>query len=135
MFRTNGNSLEVYRLTISLAHKLAAIRRLFAKVDASWPKYYSLSVATVDEILPAFRGKCSFMFYMPSNRNRYGRGQYVLLCKSASYLNFDIIETAIFFSRYIGKVKGENVKELSHNDGKEEFYEKQGLGSKVKAVV
>lgn len=103
LFRTNGTSLEIYRLTMSLARfqfllahlrfddkrsrgerqkidKLAAIRSLFTKVNESWPKYFSLSeFATVDEMLPGFRGKCSFRVYMPSKPNRYGIKIYALV--------------------------------------------------------
>lgn len=80
LFRTDGMSLEIYRLTMSFARfqfllshirfddkrsreerqkvdRLAPVRDLFESVNSNWPKYFSLSeYTTVDEMLPAFRG-------------------------------------------------------------------------------
>lgn len=103
LFRTNGTSLEIYRLTMSLARfqfllghirfddkrtreerqkidKLAAFREVFEIVNANWSKNFSFSeYCTVDEMLPAFRGKCPFRIYMPSKPNKYGIKLYALV--------------------------------------------------------
>nr|XP_022906087.1 piggyBac transposable element-derived protein 4-like [Onthophagus taurus] len=96
LFRTNGTSMEIFRLTMSVQRfkfllryirfddkgtreerqrhdKLAPIREVFDAFNSNLPKYFSLSeYTTVDEMLAAFRGKCGFRVYMPNKPNRYG---------------------------------------------------------------
>lgn len=103
LFKTNGTSLEIFRLTMSqarfrflLSHirfddkrtreerktldKLAPIREFFENFNSNLPKHFSLSAyTTVDEMLPAFRGRCPFRIYMPSKPNRYGIKMYSLV--------------------------------------------------------
>lgn len=102
LFRTNGSSPEIFRLTMSLARfkfllrhirfddkrtrlerqtydKLAAIRDVFDSFNSNLPKHFSLSAyTTVDEKLEAFRGRCSFRVYMPNKPNKYGIKIYAL---------------------------------------------------------
>lgn len=102
LFRTNGMSTEIFRLTMSMERfklllqnlrfddttsrperqcvdKLAAIREIFDEFNANLPKYFSISqYATVDEMLWAFRGRCGFRIYIPSKPNRYGLKIYSL---------------------------------------------------------
>ncbi|KAJ8879088.1 hypothetical protein PR048_019694 [Dryococelus australis] len=53
--------------------KLQAIREVTdIFVKACIQNYSPKENLTLDEILPAFRGKCPFIFYMKSNPGRYG---------------------------------------------------------------
>lgn len=103
LFRTNGTSMEIFRLTMSLQRfkfllwhicfdntttreerqkydKLAPIREVFDAFNTNLSKYFCLSeYTTVDEMLAAFRGKCGFRVYMPNKPNRYGIKIYSLV--------------------------------------------------------
>ncbi|XP_072394910.1 uncharacterized protein [Diabrotica undecimpunctata] len=96
LFRTDGRSMEIYLLKMSLKRfqfilryiwfddestriqrqefdKLAAIREIVEAFNSNLPKYYNLSAyTTIDEKLKAFRGKCSFRIYIPNKPNHYG---------------------------------------------------------------
>lgn len=102
LFRTDGSSPEIFRLTMSwnrfylllrclrfddketrtqraLVDKLAPIRDLFEDIVSSFKKYFSPSeFVTIDEKLEAFRGRCSFRQYIPSKPNKYGIKIYAL---------------------------------------------------------
>lgn len=102
LFRANGLSMEIYRLTMSLERfrfllrnlrfddkitredrrtvdKLAAIREFFDKFTAELPKHYSMShFTTIDEMLLGFRGRCGFRVYMPNKPRKYGIKVYAL---------------------------------------------------------
>lgn len=53
--------------------KLAAIREVFTVFIENCQKHYHIGQnATVDEMLPSFRGRCSFRQYIPSKPNKYG---------------------------------------------------------------
>lgn len=53
--------------------KLAAIRDLFSCFIENCRSHYHLGQnVTIDEMLPAFRGRCAFRQYIPSKPNRYG---------------------------------------------------------------
>ena len=53
--------------------KLAPIREIFEIFVNNCQKSYSISeYATVDEMLAAFRGRCSFRQYIPSKPDKYG---------------------------------------------------------------
>lgn len=109
LFRTNGTSMEIFRLTMSLQRfkfllrhirfdnkttreerqrhdKLAPIREVFDAFNSNLSKYFSLSeYTTVDEMLVAFRGRCGFRVYMPNKPNRYGIKIYSLVDSKMSY--------------------------------------------------
>lgn len=96
LWKTDGTSVELYRLTMSLFRfkfllrhirfddkstrdarkqidKLAPIRDLFEEFVSKCKEIYSISeYATIDEKLEAFRGRCGFKQYIPSKPNRYG---------------------------------------------------------------
>lgn len=102
LFRTDGSSPEIFRLTMNwtrfyfllrclrfdnkdsrsariLLDKLAPIRDLFDTITASFTKFYSPSqFVTIDEKLEAFRGRCNFRQYIPSKPNKYGIKIYAL---------------------------------------------------------
>lgn len=53
--------------------KLAPIRSLFDMFVANCQNGYHMSEeVTIDEMLPGFRGRCSFRQYIPSKPNKYG---------------------------------------------------------------
>lgn len=59
--------------------KLAPIRKVYQEFVERCQKYYSLSeYVTVDEMLEAFRGRCSFRQYIPNKPARYGLKMYAL---------------------------------------------------------
>lgn len=102
LFRTDGSSPEIFRLTMSWnrfylllrclrfddketrtqrasVDKLAPIRDLFENIVSSFKKYFSPSeFVTIDEKLEAFRGRCNFRQYIPSKPNKYGIKIYAL---------------------------------------------------------
>ncbi|XP_055838818.1 piggyBac transposable element-derived protein 4-like [Episyrphus balteatus] len=102
LFKTDGSSPDIFRLTMSWnrfylllrclrfdekstrpvrssVDKLAPIRDLFEEIIASFKKYFSPSqFVTIDEKLEAFRGRCNFRQYIPSKPNRYGIKIYAL---------------------------------------------------------
>ncbi|XP_057662491.1 piggyBac transposable element-derived protein 4-like [Diorhabda carinulata] len=53
--------------------KLAAVRNLFSNFIENFKKHYHLGQnVTIDEMLPAYRGRCTFRLYIPSKPNKYG---------------------------------------------------------------
>lgn len=65
--------------------KLDAVRDLYEVLNASFQNNYSLSEnVTIDEQLPAFRGRFSGLVYMPSKPNKYGI-KHIAVVDSASY--------------------------------------------------
>lgn len=96
LWDTNGNGIELFRLTMSLRRfrfiyrcirfddretrnerkkvdRLAPIREVFEMFVDNCTKSYSLSeYVTIDEKLEAFRGRCNFVQYIPSKPAKYG---------------------------------------------------------------
>lgn len=96
LWKTNGTSIELFRLTMSLERfrflirhirfdnkrtredrqkidKLAAIREMFEIFVTNCKNNYTPSeYTTVDEMLAGFKGKCNFRQYIPSKPNKYG---------------------------------------------------------------
>lgn len=96
LWKTDGSSIEMFRLTMSLPRfkfllrcirfddkatrenrlkedKLTPIRNFFDTFVTQCRNGYSLSeYVTIDEMLPGFRGKCRFRQYIPSKPNKYG---------------------------------------------------------------
>lgn len=59
--------------------RLAAVRSLLTSFEANCKKKYSLSeFVTIDEKLIPFRGRCSFIQYMPAKPAKYGLKIYAL---------------------------------------------------------
>lgn len=109
LWKTNGTSIEMFRLTMSLerfrfllrhlrfdnkatraerqqADKLAAIRELFGLFVANCKNNYTNSeYTTVDEMLAAFRGRCNFRQYIPSKPNKYGIKIFALVDAKTFY--------------------------------------------------
>lgn len=109
LFRKNGTSLEIFRLTMSyerfkfllafirfddkrtraerqMIDKLAPIRTFFEDFNSNLTKHYIMSnYCTVDEKLEAFRGRCGFKVYMPKKPNRYGIKIYALTDAKLAY--------------------------------------------------
>ncbi|KAJ8966737.1 hypothetical protein NQ314_003334 [Rhamnusium bicolor] len=101
-WKTDGSGIEIFRLTMSLQRfrfllrclrfddknsreerratdKLAAIRTFFDSFVNNCQNGYNHSeYVTVDEMLPGFRGRCSFRQYIPSKPNKYGIKIYAL---------------------------------------------------------
>lgn len=96
LWQNDGYGVEIFRLTMSLQRfrflarcirfdekntrpdrlkidKLSAIRQIFDSFVANCESGYHMSeMVTIDEMLPGFRGKCSFRMYIPSKPNKYG---------------------------------------------------------------
>lgn len=96
LWSTDGSGVEMFRLTMSLQRfrfllrvirfddkqtrderratdKLAPIRDLFDHFVSNCEKgFHHSEFVTIDEMLPAFRGKCGFRQYIPSKPNKYG---------------------------------------------------------------
>jgi len=96
IWSTDGTGIEVFRLTMSLnrfrflmrclrfddkatraerkkVDKLAPIRQIFEMfVENCKANYVPSEFVTIDEMLVAFRGKCSFRQYIPSKPAKYG---------------------------------------------------------------
>lgn len=115
----DGSGIELFRMTMSrnrfhfllqtirfdnkttrpqrkLLDKLAPIRDVVDKFVALCKTNYSVGeYVTVDEMLPPFRGKCSFRQYIPSKPSKYGIKIISLADSKVFYtLNFEI---------YVGK--------------------------------
>lgn len=59
--------------------KLAAIRYIFDRFVQNIRKCYSMSeLVTIDEMLHPFRGRCSWIQYMPSKPAKYGMKMYAM---------------------------------------------------------
>lgn len=111
LYNTNGSSIEIVRLVMSMFRfqfllrclrfddlntrtsrrendKLAPIRELFNKFVKSCLDAYSPSAfVTVDEMLPAFRGRCNFRQYIPSKPNKYGIKMFALADAKTFYVH------------------------------------------------
>lgn len=75
---------------------LAAIRDVFEMFVQNCKKCYTPGEnLTIDEMLPGFRGRCSFRQYIPSKPNKYGIKMYALVDSRMVYtLNLEV---------YVGK--------------------------------
>lgn len=104
---SDGLGVEIFRLTMSekrfrfllrslrfddretraerrVIDKLAAVRDLFTGFIENCKMHYHLGQnVTIDEMLPAFRGRCGFRQYIPSKPNKYG---IKILCLSDAKL-------------------------------------------------
>lgn len=109
LYNSNGSSMEIFRLIMSefrfhfllqcirfddkntrddrqKLDNLAAIREFFDEFVKNCINGYSISAyATVDEMLPAFRGRCSFRQYIPSKPSKYGIKIQALACAKTFY--------------------------------------------------
>lgn len=66
--------------------KLAPIRDLFESFVGNCKNNFSLSeYTTLDEMLEAFRGRCSFRQYMPNKPAKYGIKVFALVCSKTFY--------------------------------------------------
>lgn len=82
--------------------KLAAIRLIYTLFVANCKDNYSLGeFVTIDEMLHPFRGRCSFVQYMPQKPAKYGIKIYAL-CDSKTFYtwNFEIYCGAQFNGPY-----------------------------------
>ena len=76
---------KLTRQTRREVDKLAPIRELFTLFNANCKQHYHLGQnVTIDEMLPGFRGRCSFRQYIPSKPNKYGI-KIFCLCDSKLY--------------------------------------------------
>lgn len=67
--------------------KIAAIRDIFTMLVKNSQKSYSLGQnVTIDEKLEGFRGRCSFVQYIPNKPNKYGVKIYALVDSQVYYL-------------------------------------------------
>lgn len=93
---TDGLGIDIFRMTMSerrfrflvrcvrfdnrstrvercMLDKLAAVREMFSYFLENCKLHYHLGQnVTIDEMLPAFRGRCAFRQYIPSKPNKYG---------------------------------------------------------------
>lgn len=72
--------------------KLAAIREVFESVNSNFKKHYCVGeYTTIDEMLLAFRGRCSFRMYIPNKPSRYGIKVFSLVDAKTYYtLNLEV---------------------------------------------
>lgn len=86
------------RISEPVRHKLAPIRNVFDRwVQRSKSLYVPGKCVTVDEQLLPFRGRCSFIQYIPSKPAKYGIKIWVL-CDSESYYAYNL-------AVYVGREK------------------------------
>ncbi|XP_050315802.1 uncharacterized protein LOC126750275 [Anthonomus grandis grandis] len=136
LFRTNGTSMEIFRLTMSRERfrfllqyirfdnkntrierqkydKLAPIREIFDSFNSNLSKCFCVSeLTTMDEMLVAFRGRCRFRAYMSNKPNRYGIKIYSLVDAKLFYTaNMEIYVGQQPIGPY--KVQTDNVSLLS----------------------
>lgn len=75
------------RIQRKATDKAAPISEIFNKVILNSQKAYSISeVATIDEMLIPFRGRCGFRIYMPKKPHKYGIKVMCLADAKTSYL-------------------------------------------------
>ena len=75
--RFDDKGTRTERLT---SDKLAPIRKFFQMFVSNCQKTYSISeFGTIDEMLAAFRGRCSFRQYIPSKPDKYGIKLFALV--------------------------------------------------------
>ncbi|XP_046399025.1 piggyBac transposable element-derived protein 4-like [Ischnura elegans] len=110
LFKTNGSSIEVCRLLTSefrfrfllrclrfddkttrverlKSDKLSPIRQVFDNFVSKCQMGFTVSpTVTVDEMLPAFRGKCRFRQFIPSKPNKYGIKIEAAACAETFYV-------------------------------------------------
>ncbi|GBP60275.1 PiggyBac transposable element-derived protein 4 [Eumeta japonica] len=113
LFRTDGGSVEIFRLSMSAQRfkfllrtlrfddcttreqrkaldKICHIREIFEKFVQNCKNGYTLSAyVTVDEKLEAFRGRCSFRQYIPNKPNPYGI-KVQALCDAKMFYTFNM---------------------------------------------
>ncbi|XP_039291956.1 piggyBac transposable element-derived protein 4-like [Nilaparvata lugens] len=66
--------------------RLAPVREVFEKFVENCQKSYCVGEnVTLDEMLPGFRGRCSFKQYIPSKPNKYGIKVYALVDARMTY--------------------------------------------------
>lgn len=111
LWKTDGTGVEFFRLTMGInrfrfiirylkfdnyrtrderkvTDKIAAVRYLVDHFNDNCKKYYSLSdQVTIDEMLEAFRGRCSFRQYIPSKPAKYGLKLFALCDAKMYYTN------------------------------------------------
>lgn len=75
-----------------ITDKLAAIREIYSHLNDNFQKNYCLSeFVTIDEMLHPFRGRCSFIQYMPAKPAKYGLKMYAMCDARTFYVyNFEI---------------------------------------------
>lgn len=59
---------------------------------------------TIDEILLSYRGRCSFLMYIPSKAAKFGLKIYLLVDRDSLYLVNGFV--------YLGKSSGESEKNM-----------------------
>lgn len=60
-------------------YNFAPIRKRFETIVRNFQKTYSIGqYSTIDEMLDAFRGRCSFRMYIPNKPARYGLKVFLL---------------------------------------------------------
>ncbi|XP_052754079.1 piggyBac transposable element-derived protein 3-like [Galleria mellonella] len=113
LFRTDGGSVEIFRLSMSAQRfqfllrvlrfddgslrqqrkaidKICHIREIFEKFVQNCKNNYTLSAfVTVEEKMESFRGKCSFRQYIPNKPNPYGI-KIQALCDSKMFYTFNM---------------------------------------------
>lgn len=113
LFRTDGGSVEIFRLSMSAQRfqfllrtlrfddgttrvqrkeldKICHIREIFEKFVQNCKDSYTLSAfVTIDEKLEAFRGRCSFRQYIPNKPNPYGI-KIQALCDAKMFYTFNM---------------------------------------------
>lgn len=68
--------------------KLAAVRTMITKFNENCKKTYRVGeYVTLDEMLLAFRGRCSFKVYIPNKPNKYGLKVFSLVDARTFYTN------------------------------------------------
>lgn len=71
--------------------KLAAIREVHTNFVTNCKRNYNLlEYVTIDEMLHSFRGRCSFIQYMPNKPAKYGLKLYAL-CEAKLFIHLILI--------------------------------------------
>jgi len=75
----------------SISDKLAPIRNFHSTFVANCQSAYNVGESvTIDEMLVSFRGRCSFIQYMPQKPAKYGIKMYSM-CDSQTFYTFNMI--------------------------------------------
>ncbi|XP_044579664.1 uncharacterized protein LOC123261859 [Cotesia glomerata] len=78
--------------------KFAPIREIWEKINVVCQECYSPGqVLTIDEMMSAFRGRCSFKQYMPKKPDKYGLKTFALVDSQSFYV--------LKMEMYLGKKK------------------------------
>lgn len=68
--------------------KLAPVREMFEKLNDNFKKYYTVGeYVTLDEMLFAFRGRCSFRMYIPNKPKKFGIKVFATVDSRTFYTN------------------------------------------------